>query len=497
MKIEEFLKLKVGDKVKIVDKRPETDAWPYFVNSMNKWLGKVMTIRRLDDFDPDYQYVCMVEDKDEDFGCGWYWGAHMIERKIEEKKPDILRVRCVESKDPDFTAGKVYERINGVMVDDRGHEFRNLCRADDLKDWAFTAVKFELADSKERYPQIVIKQDGNTVTAYCGSAKGVAKCSPEDTFDLYTGAQLALARAFGREEKKDEESLYPKIDWDGLGKAITKGFEEATKNMYKLADDIERASKKEEPKKPKNLKVKCVANDYATKRWTVGKVYERIDGYLTDNFGDKWYNCVRSDDPKEWRFIGWKFELYEDPKKPKNLKVKCVHAPKDGTLFIEGKVYERVNGRLRDEYNWGFTNLCESDDPTEWGLAPEYKFELYEEPKKIRVKCTYAEGGCFEEGKIYEWVDDALTAEDGYTFRSTCRGSDPSKWSFVHYKFELVDVLKVRCVESHLRIFTKGKVYERINGVLTDDYGYKWKTLCRNDDPKYWGFIHHKFELAE
>lgn len=428
MKIEEFLKLKVGDKVKIVDKRPETDAWPYFVNSMNKWLGKVMTIRRLDDFDPDYQYVCMVEDKDEDFGCGWYWGAHMIERKIEEKKPDILRVRCVESKDPDFTAGKVYERINGVMVDDRGHEFRNLCRADDLKDWAFTAVKFELADSKERYPQIVIKQDGNTVTAYCGSAKGVAKCSPEDTFDLYTGAQLALARAFGREEKKDEESLYPKIDWDGLGKAITKGFEEATKNMYKLADDIERASKKEEPKKPKNLKVKCV-------------------------------------------------------------KAKCDH-------FTEGKIYEWVDGRMTDETGYTFRSLCCGSDPSKWTFY-NYKFELYEEPKKIKVKCVEAERSSFTVGKIYEWADGKLTDNYGFTWHLLCQGSDPSAWDFHNYKFELVDVLKVRCIESPSRNFAKGKVYERIDGVMTDDHGYEWKTLCRNDDPKYWGFIHHKFELAD
>ena len=389
MKREEFLKLKVGDKVKIVDKRPEhKEGGMYFNPDMSKWLGKVMTVKRLwfyhstepcvtleDCYYPD-SYV--IGDKDD-----WLWSAYMIERKIEEKKPDILRARCVESKNPDFTAGKVYERINGVMVDDRGHEFRELCRANDLKNWAFTAVKFELADAKERYPQIVIKQDGNTVTAYCGSAKGVAKCSPEDTFDLYTGAQLALARAFGREEKKDEESLYPKIDWDGLGKAITKGFEEATKNMYKLADDIERASKKEEPKKPKNL------------------------------------------------------------------KVKCVHTPKDGKLFIEGKVYERVNGRLRDEYNWEFSTLCESDDPTKWKLGPEYKFELYEEPKRIKVRCVGAGalGLAFTVGKIYEWVDGRLTDEYGYTFTNLCCSSDPSKWEFRSYKFELVDVLKVRCID--------------------------------------------------
>ena len=434
MKREEFLKLKVGDKVKIVDKRPEhKEGGMYFNPDMSKWLGKVMTVKRLwfyhstepcvtleDCYYPD-SYV--IGDKDD-----WLWSAYMIERKIEEKKPDILRVRCVENAgSPNlWTVGKVYERVGGVLTDNIGYGWKNLCRNDDPKYWGFEGYKFELADTKERYPQIIIKQDGNTVTAYCGSAKGVAKCSPDDTFDLYTGAQLALARAFGREEKKDEESLYPKIDWDGLGKAITKGFEEATKNMYKLADDIERASKK-----------------------------------------------------------------------PKNLKVKCTYADKNGKEFIEGKVYERVDGTLKSERGFTYYALCKSDDPTKWKFGPEYKFELHEEPKKIRVKCVKAKRTSFTVGKIYEWVDGNLKDDYGFTFHLWCQGSDPSAWDFHNYKFELADVLKVRCIESPSRNFAKGKVYERIDGVMTDDYGYEWKTSCRNDDPKYWGFIHHKFELAD
>ena len=43
---------------------------------------------------------------------------------------------------------------------------------------------------------IVIKTDGNTVTAYMGDKRGIAKCNPVDTFDLYTGARLALDRLF-------------------------------------------------------------------------------------------------------------------------------------------------------------------------------------------------------------------------------------------------------------------------------------------------------------
>ena len=50
-------------------------------------------------------------------------------------------------------------------------------------------IKFE-----PEYKTIVINLEGNTVTAYMGKHKAVAKCSPHDDFDLYKGAVLALTR---------------------------------------------------------------------------------------------------------------------------------------------------------------------------------------------------------------------------------------------------------------------------------------------------------------
>lgn len=41
---------------------------------------------------------------------------------------------------------------------------------------------------------IVIKRDGDTVTAYMGKKQAVAKCSSKDKFDLYKGSILALTR---------------------------------------------------------------------------------------------------------------------------------------------------------------------------------------------------------------------------------------------------------------------------------------------------------------
>ena len=65
--------------------------------------------------------------------------------------------------------------------------------------WSESMIK-----KKVEAETIVIKSDGKTVTAYRGKEKGVAVCSPEDEFDLYTGASLALDRLFG----EDKEHLY-------------------------------------------------------------------------------------------------------------------------------------------------------------------------------------------------------------------------------------------------------------------------------------------------
>lgn len=68
------------------------------------------------------------------------------------------------------------------------------------------------------------------------------------------------------------------------------------------------------------------------------------------------------------------------------------------------------------------------------------------------------------------------------------------------------DILKVKCVGKKpstfmehfiTKYFTVDKVYERVNGVLTDDGGTKWVCSCRGDDPTKWKIDGVKFELAE
>lgn len=60
-------------------------------------------------------------------------------------------------------------------------------------------IPFSEFDSPETIG--VIKRNGNTITVHMGDLHGTAKCSPDDEFDLYTGCELALRRALGREDE--------------------------------------------------------------------------------------------------------------------------------------------------------------------------------------------------------------------------------------------------------------------------------------------------------
>lgn len=94
----------------------------------------------------------------------------------------------------------------------------------------------------------VIKRNGNTITVHMGDLHGMAKCSPDDQFDLYTGCELALRKALGVERKEPKE-----------------------------------------PEKPKyyNGKMVCVENG-GYYGWTVGKIYEYKDGIVTADDGCKY-----------------------------------------------------------------------------------------------------------------------------------------------------------------------------------------------------------------
>ena len=137
---------KVGDKVRIVDHR--TDNMNTF-GEMDKWLGKVMTIRGL--FLRGY---VMEEDYGEYGGTGWYWDDGMIAGLVEP-----AREPCT-----------VELRFDGMIT---------------------TAT---------------LKRGGRDVKT------AEARCNPKDTYSRSEGARVAVERLFEKKRKEDNpEKREPKI----------------------------------------------------------------------------------------------------------------------------------------------------------------------------------------------------------------------------------------------------------------------------------------------
>lgn len=131
-------KYKVGDKVRIVDHRTE-NMNPF--GEMDKWLGKVMTIRGL--FLRGY---VMEEDYGEYGGCGWYWDDSMISGLAEPAREPYT----------------VELRFDGMIT---------------------TAT---------------LKRGGRDVKT------AEARCNPKNTYSRAEGARIAVERLFDKKRKEDK-----------------------------------------------------------------------------------------------------------------------------------------------------------------------------------------------------------------------------------------------------------------------------------------------------
>lgn len=131
-------KYKVGDKVRIVDHR--TGPMNNF-GKMDKWLGKVMTIREC--FLRGYW---MEEDYGENHGMGWLWDDDMISGLAE----------------PDREPCTVELRFDGMIT---------------------TAT---------------LKRGGRDVKT------AEARCNPKDCYSRAEGARVAVERLFEKKRKEDK-----------------------------------------------------------------------------------------------------------------------------------------------------------------------------------------------------------------------------------------------------------------------------------------------------
>ena len=133
-------KYKVGDKVRIVSKRPQRCWNPY----MDKHLGKTMTIIK-SGINAEGVYYCMEEDRD-DFLGHWCWYEDMIAGLVEP-----AREPCT-----------VELRFDGMIT---------------------TAT---------------LKRGGRDVKT------AEARCNPKDTYSRAEGARVAVARLFEKKRKEDK-----------------------------------------------------------------------------------------------------------------------------------------------------------------------------------------------------------------------------------------------------------------------------------------------------
>ena len=131
---------KVGDKVRIVSKRPQRCWNPL----MDKWLGKTMTIISSGTNDVGVYYY--MEDDIDDFFCHWFWYEDMIAGLAEpEQKPYTVELR-----------------FDGMIT---------------------TAT---------------LKQGGRDVKT------AEARCNPKDTYSRAEGARVAVERLFEKKRKEDK-----------------------------------------------------------------------------------------------------------------------------------------------------------------------------------------------------------------------------------------------------------------------------------------------------
>lgn len=138
-------KYKVGDKVRIVSHRA------YNMNpsgEMDKWLGKVMTIRGLSSFG-----YWMEEDYGKYLGDGWMWDDSMISGLAEpEREPYTVELR-----------------FDGMIT---------------------TAT---------------LKRGGRDVKT------AEARCNPKDTYSRAEGARVAVERLFEKKRKEDKPKIGDKF----------------------------------------------------------------------------------------------------------------------------------------------------------------------------------------------------------------------------------------------------------------------------------------------
>lgn len=172
-------KYKIGDKVRIVSERTAEHWNP----CMDKWLGRVMTIRsdEVDSGTGKHFGYKMEEDKSENL-YGWYWWDDMIAGLVSPGRSSLV----------------VEIQFDG-----------NTTRA--------TLIK-----------------DGREVKT------AEARCNPSDTFDRGEGAKVAVNRLFAKKEKPKKEEPKKKEPWEKTRLFIVVGDSHLPIHIFPIGETVYR-----------------------------------------------------------------------------------------------------------------------------------------------------------------------------------------------------------------------------------------------------------------
>lgn len=319
--------------------------------------------------------------------------------KAKFKAGDRVRVKVFEERPftwncdgkMDHMMGKVYEikttDNTSYSIYDEKHD----------REWTFDEKHLEPVNEC-----IVIYRNGSETIALdkCTGKKAVAKCSPDDTYDFYTGAQLAFERLTGTEKKEQEPVLKPTYF-----------------NGY----------------------VECVSNEYAGSKtvrdFTIGKVYKVVDGRIKSDSGHK--GLQKKSVEEICKAYG---NTFKELKKVKRLAQvgDCVlidnACAASGYSNFDIVLIENVSEAAGCIKRYVKGENLSTGKPTGRIIDTEYVvLEGYEPAKKLyngKVVCVEAKPniGLYTAGKIYQFKDGLITADNGKEYPTCKQVYDFADW---------------------------------------------------------------------
>lgn len=178
------------------------------------------------------------------------------------------KVRVLDGKNiKNYTGGwRMEEHVGDVYTVDRQIAHFAGRPAYGMEENCFTWDERGLAPAETCNNKIVITTDGKETLARLYEGNKVvkiatAKCSPDDTFDFKTGAELAFNRLFEKEKKPEKPELY-----NGKVVCVEKRYKHSIPipyftvgKVYKVKDGIITGDNGWESFKYSNLEILCLA----------------------------------------------------------------------------------------------------------------------------------------------------------------------------------------------------------------------------------------------